>query len=395
MRIPYALAVHGDEELRAVVRVLKAHKTIQGKNIIAFEEKVAKLFGKRFGVMVNSGSSANLLAIELSALPEGSEIITPLLTFGTTLAPLVQKKLKPVFVDVKPGEYLADLGQVEEAIGPKTKALMIPLLLGNVPDMERLRRIARRHNLLFIEDSCDTLGAAFRGKPTGSYSDISTTSFYGSHIITAGGGGGMILVNNPEWARELKILRGWGRTSGVTESEAIEDRYSVRLGKIPYDAKFLFEKVGYNFLPLELSAAFGLAQLAKLPRFSKIRRKNFNALLSFFTGLDEFFILPRQHPRADTNWLAFPLTIRPEAPFKRFDLVKHLEERGVQTRPLFTGNALMHKAFKGISRRTPFSAYPHTDLITERSLVVGCHHGLEEKHIEYVKEVFSGFLRTV
>lgn len=392
LRVPYALAVHDDAELNAVTRVIKNHKTIRGEHIAEFENSVAEIFGKKFGVMVNSGSSANLLAVELLNLPEGSEVITPMLTFSTTLAPLLQKRLRPVFVDVLEGSYVVSPDQVLRALSKKTRALFIPSLLGNIPDLERLHKIAKDKKLHFIEDSCDTIGATFNGKPSGAYSDISTTSFYGSHVITAAGGGGMILVNNPDWARTLKILRGWGRTSAVTESEDIEARYQSRLGTLPYDSKFIFEKIGYNFLPLEISAAFGREQLKKLPKFHKIRKNNFAVLRSFLQRYGEFFIFPMQDPRVDTNWLAFPLTIRSGAPFSRMEIVKFLEENNIQTRPVFTGTVIKHPAFKNIPARFPFRSYPVADGITERGFVIGCHHGLEERHMAHLKDTFERFL---
>ena len=264
--------------------------------------------------MVNSGSSANLLAFEVLDIPEDSEVITPILTFATTLSPIIKKGLTPVFVDVEPETYIVNIDQIEQSITSKTKVLMIPSLLGNVPDMKRLRKIADENNLIFIEDSADTLGATFNDIPTGKFSDVSTTSFYGSHIITAAGEGGMICLNNSEWEKRGRILRGWGRSSAVTESENIDERYSSKLGGIPYDSKFIFEEIGYNFLPTEISAAFGLAQLKKLDRFKKIRNENFKKLEDFFSSFD-YFILPKRHKSAENAWLAFPLTIAPNSPF--------------------------------------------------------------------------------
>lgn len=394
LRVPYALAVHDKAEEKAVLGVIRNHKTIMGENVAEFERSVARVFGKKFGIMVNSGSSANLLAVETLNLPEGSEVITPMLTFSTTLAPLLQKRLRPVFVDVEEGSYLANIDQIEQVITKKTRAMIIPSLLGNIPDMERLQKIARKHKLYFVEDSCDTIGATYKGKPSGSYSDISTTSFYGSHIITAGGGGGMVSVNNPDWARTLKILRGWGRSSAVTESEDIEARYQNKLGNIPYDSKFMFEKVGYNFLPLEISAAFGREQLKKLSRFHAIRKKNFADLRGFLGRYEESFILPRQNQNVETNWLAFPLTIRAGAPFSRMQIVKFLENNNIQTRPVFTGTVIKHSAFKHVNARLPLPSYPVADAITERGFVVACHHGLEPKHIAHLKATLEAFLRN-
>ncbi len=392
LRVPYALAVHGNEEKLRVIKVLDEHRTNLGKETIEFEKNVAKAFGKKFGVMVNSGSSANFLAIELLNLPPKSEVITPLLTFSTTVSPLVQHGLIPVFADVDPGKYTVNVDQIEKLITKKTKALMIPLLLGNVPDMGRLKEIAKKHKLFFVEDSCDTLGATFNGKPTGAYSDITITSFFGSHIITAGGNGGMIMVNRADWKDKVNVLRGWGRSSALfAESENIEKRFKTKLGTIPYDAKFLFDEIGYNFLPNEMGSAFGNAQLEKLPKFRKIREYNFRYLINFFKKYEEFFILPKQDKKVSTQWLAFPLTIRASAPFSRLELVKYLEAENIQTRPIFTGNILKHPGFKNISHRIISGGCPVTDEVTERGFVIGCHHGLEEKHVEKIKRVFASF----
>ncbi len=390
-RVPYALATHDKEEEEAVLDVLRNHKTILGEKTKEFEKKVATLFGKKYGIMVNSGSSANLLAFELLSLPKRSEVITPVVTFSTTLSPIIQKQLIPVFVDIEPGSYLIDMDKMEDAIGENTKALMIPSLLGNVPDMKRIKKVADENSLIFIEDSCDTLGATFEGVPTGIYSDISTTSFYGSHVITAAGGGGMICVNDVEWYRKCKMLRGWGRSSAVDESEDIKKRFGVKLEGLPYDSKFIFEEIGYNFLPLEISAAFGLAQLKKLGTFSDIRRDNFLRLTEFFSQYD-YFILPKQLPSVKTPWLAFPLTIQSDAPFSRLDIVTYLEENGIQTRPVFTGNVLRQPAFKNIDYKNHDKDYPVANNIMKNSFVIGCHQAISQKHIMKIKQTIRTFL---
>jgi len=393
MRIPYALSVHGRQELNAVARVIREHKTAMGENTRRFEKGIASLFGKKSGVMVNSGSSANLLAFELLNLPRGSEVITPLLTFATTVAPILQKGLVPAFVDVGSGTYLANPAQIESRINKKTRALMIPSLIGNVPDMEALRALANKRGLFFIEDSCDTLGATFEQKPTGVYSDISTTSFYGSHIINAAGGGGMLCVNRPDWARRAMVLRGWGRSSSLFgESEELSKRFQARIGRIPYDAKFIFTEMGYNFLPLEISAAFGLEQLKKFPRFGAIRRRNFARLFKFFRRFEEFFVLPRQTPETRTSWLAFPLTIKRQAPFSRGEITTWLERHGIQTRPVFTGNILKQPAFRRIVRRAP-GRYPMTNYVMQQAFLIGCHQGLGARHLDYLENTFERFLK--
>jgi len=390
-RIPYAMAVHGQEEFDAVAEVLNTHKTIMGDKVKTFQERIAKLFGKKHGVMVNSGSSANLLAIEAINLPAGTEVITPAMTFSTTVAPLMQKGLVPVFTDAVEGTYLLNIDQVESLITPKTGALMVPSLLGNVPDYIRLQKIAKEHNLVLIEDSCDTLGATINDQPTGNFTDISTTSFYGSHIITAGGGGGMICVNDDAWLRKIMILRGWGRSSAADETEDIETRFSHELDGQPHDSKFIFEAAGYNFLPSEIGAAFGLAQVDKLPTFTATRLRNFNELLKFYQQYEDYFILPKQAPEVKTSWLAFPLTIKEGAPFARIDVMKYLEKNNVQTRPTFSGNLLRHPGFKQLASRG-VGDYPVSDNIMRHAFLTACHHGLSMEDIDYIKELMTAFI---
>jgi CDP-6-deoxy-D-xylo-4-hexulose-3-dehydrase len=395
MRVPYGLSVHGQEEIDAVVKVLKGN-TALGDNVKEFEKKIAKVFGKKYGVMVNSGSSANLLAFELLDLPRGSEVITPLLTFATTVAPIIQKGLVPVFIDVESDTFLIDIAQIEKNITKKTKALMIPSLMGNIPNLEKLAAIAKKHHLWLIEDSCDTLGGKFKNRPTGSYSHISTTSFYGSHIINGAGGGGMICVNNPKWVDRLVVMRGWGRQSSLfgekANSELLKNRFKGKVGDVPYDNKFIFSEIGYNFLPLELSAAFALVQLKKLPKFIAIRHENFSGLQKFFEKYEKYFILSRQTPQTKTVWLAFPLIIKPHAPFTRLELMTFLENNNIQTRPVFTGNILKQPGFKDIPHRVTKKGYPNTEYVMRNALVVGCHQGLIGEQITYIQKKFGEFL---
>tara|TARA_B110000014_G_scaffold229940_1_gene191119 strand:- start:323 stop:1528 length:1206 start_codon:yes stop_codon:yes gene_type:complete len=391
LRVPYGMAVHDIEEENAVLEIIKNKKTIMGDKVKQFEKEVSTLFGKKLGIMVNSGSSANLLAFEVLDIPENSEVITPILTFATTLSPIIKKGLTPVFVDVEPETYIVNIDQIEQSITSKTKALMIPSLLGNVPNMKRLKKIADDNNLIFIEDSADTLGATFDDIPTGKFSDISTTSFYGSHIITAAGEGGMICCNDEKIDEKCRILRGWGRSSAINESEKIEDRFSIKLDDIPYDSKFIFAQIGYNFLPTEISAAFGLIQLKKLNRFAQIRQKNFENLNSFFMS-EKFFKLPKQLPQVKTSWLAFPLTINSDAPFSRIEIVKYLESHGIQTRPVFTGNVLRQPAFKEINYKNMEREFDVANNIMRNSFLIGCNHGLNDEHLEKIKETFKSFL---
>lgn len=398
MRVPYGFSVHGQEEIDAVVKVLQGNTAI-GEHTKEFEKKISGLFSKKFGVMVNSGSSANLLAFELLNLPRGSEVITPILTFSTVLAPIIQKGLVPVFVDVDPSTYIINIKQVEKAISKKTKALMIPSLMGNIPQMKELAKLAKKHKLWFIEDSCDTIGAKYDGKATGTYSHISTTSFYGSHIINGAGGGGMVCVNDPKWHERLLVLRGWGRRSSLygekANSELLQNRFNKKLNGVVYDNKFTFSEIGYNFLPLEISAAFALEQFKKLPGFLAKRKDNFNELFQFFTeNHSKYFILPEQTPKTETAWLAFPLIIKPNAPFDRIEITTFLEKHGVQTRPVFTGDITKQPGFTKIAKRLAVPTFPNTQLIMKNAFVIACHHGLNKAQINYLKEKFTEFLAT-
>uniref|UniRef100_UPI00321F795B DegT/DnrJ/EryC1/StrS family aminotransferase n=1 Tax=Legionella sp. TaxID=459 RepID=UPI00321F795B len=361
IHVPYGKTVHGEEEIEAVVSVLRT-STQMGKHVREMEDKVATLFKKKHGIMVNSGSSANYLAVEIAELPAGSEVITPVLTFSTTVAPLIRNGLIPVFIDVEKGTFNIDANQVEAMITPKTRALMVPNLLGNLPNWKMLREIADKHNLIVIEDSADTLGATIDELSVGRFSDISTTSFYGSHVVNCAGNGGMLCVNEDRFASRAKLLRSWGRSSSLfVESEAIENRFNIQVDGIDYDAKFVFEALGYNLEPSEMGAAFGLVQLSKLPQNISAREQAFEQHLQFFSQYNDWFILPKQLPNSRTGLLAFPLTIKDSAPFSRKELQIFLEKRNIQTRTVFTGNILRQPGFSKIQRRESANGYPNAD----------------------------------
>ena len=271
--------------------------------------------------------------------------------------------------------------------------MLIPSLMGNVPDYVELQLIAERNKLWLIEDSCDTLGAKIDDKYTGTFTDISTSSFYASHIITTGGHGGMVAFHRDDWVDKAKTLISWGRSSARNETEDINVRFNVSVDGIPYDAKFVFEEVGYNFQSTDIDAAFGLGQLKKFQDRFEIRKSNFNKLYDFFRKYEEFFVLPIQSPRVDTCWLAFPLTIRDNAPFRRRDLAIHFETNGIQTRPFFTGNVMRHPAFKNKPSRKAATGYANADLIMRGSLVIGCHHAMNQEQIDYIKDIFVDFIK--
>ncbi len=394
IHVPYGKTVHGEEEIEAVVSVLRT-STQMGKHVREMEEKVANSFSKQHGIMVNSGSSANYLAIEILDLPAGSEVITPALTFSTTVAPLVKNGLIPAFVDVEPGTFNIDANQVEAMISPKTKAMMIPNLLGNLPNWKVLRELANKHNLILIEDSADTLGATIDGQPVGRFTDLSTTSFYGSHVVNCAGNGGMLCVNEQRLNERAKLLRSWGRSSSLfVESEAIENRFNIQVDGIDYDAKFVFEALGYNLEPSEMGAAFGLVQLSKLAQNIKSREQAFDQHTKFFSKYKEWFILPKQLPDSKTGWLAFPLTIKDSSPFSRKELQIFLEKRNIQTRTVFTGNILRQPGFSKIDRRESATGYPHADQVMRGGILLGCHHGLTPEMMAHIHQSFEEFVKV-
>lgn len=390
-KIYYAQAVYGDEEIAAVVECLQKGWLGMGNSVAEFEDKVAKIFGKSHGKVVNSGSSANYLALKVLHLPEGSEVITPACTFATTYSTILLNNLVPVVADSVLGNYNLDLSKLEAMRSPKTKAVLVPHTLGNLNDMKTISEFCKAHNLYFIEDSCDTIGGKFAGNPTGMLSHVTTSSFYASHHITAGGGGGIICVSDPEFARHGYAYREWGRAA-QDDNEDLHNRFTEEHTGIHYDKKFTYTHMGHNFKPVEMMFAFGLVQLQKLDEVIQIRRKNFDALRNFFARDEEFFILPEEHPMAEVTWLAFPLTIRDGVPFSRFDILAFLEDRNIQTRLLFSGNILRHPAYKDKPHRV-VGTLANADKVMRDSFVIGAHHGMNKAMTDYIEETVTEFLK--
>ena len=397
MRVLYAEAVYGEEEIEAVTKVLRdnPHHLIDGPLVKQFERHVSALFGKPLGLMVNSGSSANTLAIASLGLEPGTEVITPALTFSTTVAPLVQQGLIPAFVDVEPDTYVIDPDQIEPMIGPRTRAMIIPNLIGNIADWAKIAQIAEKFGLTVIEDSADTIGSLYNGKTTGEYSRIATSSFYASHIVTAAGFGGMVCFKDQATYRKAKQLRGWGRSSSLCdESEATNDRFNIVIDGVEYDSKFVFGDIGYNFLPSEISAAFGLIQLERLDDYGARRERHFQHLRVFFSQYEDWFILPRQQSETRTYWLALPLIVRPQAPFTRRELQIHFESNGIQTRTVFTGNILRQPGFDRIAHKADAAGYPNADRVMAGGILLGCHQGMDQAQLGHVCDVFRSFAES-
>ncbi len=397
-RIPYAGSIHDEREVEAVLDVLRGGSQALriGKNVRAFEQGVAELFGKRRGIMCNSGSSALYLAVELLGLEPGDEVITSAVTFSTDIAPLVRSGIVPVLVDVEPDTFNIDVGAIEPMIGPRTRAILVPNLIGNAPDWDVIRGIADRHDLRVIEDSCDALGTTLRGTPTGLRSDISVTSFALSHIITAAGTGGMVCVDDPDLADRCLLLRRWGRRSEVqlfgSEKGTGSRFFSSIEGDLEYDNLFIFDEVGWNFEPSELSAAFGVVQLEKLPENLARRKRNFDRLVQKFSQRPDVFGLPRTTDDLDTAWHMFPVMIRPGSGVRRSEFQEHMERNGIDTRMVWTGNVTRQPAFSSVTWRLPEGGLPNADRVMGQGLVLPSNHGLDDEDVDYIWTTAEAFL---
>jgi len=394
-KIYYGKAVYNSKEINAVINVLKKEglSLVDGKNVKKLEKTVSKMFGKKYGLMVNSGSSANLLGLSSFNFKKGSEIITPNLTFSTTIAPIYQLGLIPHFIGVEKNKFLADPTQIEKCINKKTVALMIPNLLGNIADWKKIFKIAKKYNLKVIEDSADTIGYKINKKNTGKYSDVVTNSFYASHIINGAGTGGIVCFNDFNLYQRAKLLRGWGRSSATfNESENINKRFNIKVSGIDYDAKYIFSDLGYNFLPSELSAAFALEQIKKLKNNIDLRNKNFDFLKNFFSNYPKYFDLPEQNIGVRTPWLAFPLVIKKNKFFNRRDMQIFFEKNNIQTRTIFTGNILRQPVMKNKVYKKHPSCDSEADNVMKNGILIGCHQGMNKSELNYICNTFKKFI---
>jgi len=393
-KIPYGQNVYDSKEINAVLQTLKK-STQMGKSVDNFEKKISGLFSKKFGLMVNSGSSALILALKVMDFKKDSEVITPCLNFGTAVSSIMLSNLKPVFVDCEIETLQIDIKKIKEKITKKTKALLIPNLIGNLPNWREIRKLANKFKLMVIEDSADTLGATINNKPSGRFSDISITSFYGSHIISCAGNGGMLLTNDKSFFTRAKVLRSWGRMSTlIKDSENINKRLGIKLKGYDYDRKFVFSEAGYNFEPSEVGASFGLIQLKKFRKFNMLRNRNFKLHYDFFKKLNNYFIVPKIEKNVKTNFLAYPIILKENLNFSRKEIQIYLEKNNIQTRPIFSGNTLRHPAFSClINNVNKLNSFKNSDYIMKYGLLVGCHQGLKEKDILYIHSKILKFIK--
>jgi CDP-6-deoxy-D-xylo-4-hexulose-3-dehydrase len=397
-RIEYAGSVHDEREIEAVLAVLRGGPTALriGRNVRAMEERVAALFGKRRGVMCNSGSSAIYLAVEVLGLEPGDEVVTSAVTFSTDVAPVLRAGAVPAFVDVTADTFQIDVDGIEAMIGPRTKAILAPNLIGNAPDWDVIRAIADRHGLRTVEDSCDALGLTLRGTPTGTRADISLTSFALSHIITAAGTGGMVCFDDDDLADRALLLRRWGRRSEVQlfgSKKGVDTRFFSSIeGDLEYDNLFIFDEVGWNFEPSEISAAFGLVQLDKLAANLARRRRSFELTSSHFARWPELFVLPRLTDGVETGWHMFPVIIDGASGIRRAEFQQWMERHGVDTRMVWTGNAARQPAFRDRPFRQPAGGLPNADRVMEWGVVLPNNHSMTDDDCHYIGECVEGFV---
>jgi CDP-6-deoxy-D-xylo-4-hexulose-3-dehydrase len=387
---PNKFEAYGEEEIQAVIKCLRDGWLAPGPRTLQFEREVAASFGKKDGIFVNSGSSANVLSLKLCSLKAGDEVITPACTFSTTVAPLVQLGLEAVFCDVETIRFVPSIEQCMEKVTAKTRCMFLPNLAGSKPDWAGLRAAITaigRHEgpdrIWLVEDSCDTMTCT-------PESDVSVISFYASHVITAGGTGGMAMFNEPHM-RDLGLqYRDWGRMG--TNSEDPSERFGHQVDGIDYDFKFLYGVIGYNFKGCEMNASFGLIQMQKLSEFLKIRRENVSRFMQNMK--DTPFILPDDSPDFDPepNWLAFPMLVPPE--WKRKELLHWIEANGIQTRVFFAGNVCRHPAYKMYADVK--DQFPNSDIIMRDCFMLGAHHGLTTDDVDYMcsilKEYYPGIM---
>ncbi len=401
--VRYAGRVFDEKEIINLVDSSLDFWLTSGRYAEEFESKFAQYFDVSDAILVNSGSSANLVALSTLTSPKlgdrrlkpGDEIVTVAAGFPSTVAPIVQNNLIPVFVDINLGTYDAIPGQLKEAIGPKTRAIFLAHTLGNPFDVDAVLELVKKHDLWLIEDNCDSLGSKYRERLTGTFGHLSTVSFYPAHHITTGEGG-CVVTNDEELARIARSFRDWGRDCYCNpgESNTCGKRFSQQFGTLPpgYDHKYVYSHIGYNLKMTDMQASIGVAQLDKLEWFVRRRKENFDRLYSGLIPYQNKIILPEATPHSDPSWFGFLLTVKEDAGFSRNKLTSFLEQNGIETRNLFCGNLIRQPAFLGIKKRQ-FGDLKNTDLIMNNTFFIGLFPGIGKAQIDYILEVFEEFFK--
>jgi CDP-4-dehydro-6-deoxyglucose reductase, E1 len=401
--VPVSGKVFDADELRLLVDASLDFWLTTGRYAGRFEREFARTMGVRECVLTNSGSSANLLAVSALTSPKlgdrrlvpGDEVITVAAGFPTTLNPILQNGLVPVFVDVTVPTYNVDPSLLDAALSPRSRAVMLAHTLGNPFDLAAVAAFAERHGLWLIEDCCDAVGSTFGGRRAGTFGHLATTSFYPAHHITMGEGGA-VLTDDPKLRTLVESFRDWGRDCWCAPGcdNTCGKRFDRQLGELPsgYDHKYTYSHIGYNLKMTDMQAAVGVAQLAKLPGFIEARRRNFDALRDGLRDLEEFFILPEATPGSEPSWFGFPIAVRPEAPFTRNQAVRFLEDRRIATRLLFGGNLLRQPAYRDAVYRVA-SPLDRTDFVMNQVLWIGVYPGITSAMRDYMVEALHGACR--
>jgi len=401
--VPVSGRVFDDAEIKHLVEAALDFWLTTGRFAAQFEREFARFFGLRHAMLVNSGSSANLLALSCLTSPKlgeralrpGDEVITVAAGFPTTVNPIFQNQLVPVFVDIHIPTYNIDADQLEAALSDRTRAIMLAHTLGNPFDAQRVVDFARRHQLWLIEDCCDAVGATYQGKKVGTFGDLATVSFYPAHHITMGEGG-CVLTDNSKLKTLVESFRDWGRDCWCEpgKDNTCGKRFGWQLGELPegYDHKYTYSHIGYNLKATDMQAAIGVAQLAKLPAFIEARRRNFQVLWQGLSDLAEFFILPQATPGSDPSWFGFPITVADDAPFTRNDLVQFLEQRKIGTRLLFGGNLIRQPAYSDKKYRVVDNLI-NTDKALHDTFWIGVYPGLTKQMLDFIISSIHDFIK--
>lgn len=400
--VPVSGRVFDEEEVQLLVDSSLDFWLTTGRFADQFEREFAKFIGIREAILVNSGSSANLLAISALTsdklgdrkLIPGDEVITLAAGFPTTVNPIIQNSLVPVFIDVHIPTFNADVSQLEAAVSERTRAIIFAHTLGNPFDLDTVTAFAKKHNLWLIEDCCDAVGSTYRGQKVGTFGDLATVSFYPAHHITMGEGG-CVLTNKPLLRTIVESFRDWGRDCWCAPGKAntCGKRFDWQLGELPhgYDHKYIYSHIGYNLKATDMQAAVGVAQLKKLPGFIEARKKNFATLLAALSELEDFFVLPEATPGSDPSWFGFPLMVRSDAPFGRTELVTFLEQKKIASRMIFGGNLVRQPAYQSIRYRV-VGNLANADRTMNQAFWIGVYPGLTAEALQYVATSFHSFV---
>jgi CDP-4-dehydro-6-deoxyglucose reductase, E1 len=402
MKIPFAGRVFDSEELVNLVDSSLDFWLTAGKYALEFEQEFADFMGVEYSLLVNSGSSANLVALSTLTSPKlgekrlkkGDEVITVAAGFPTTVNPIIQNGLLPVFIDIDMSNYNILVEDIEKAITPKTKAIMIAHTLGNPFDLDAIMKIVAKYNLYLIEDTCDAVGSTYNGKKVGSFGHLATVSFYPAHHMTMGEGGA-VLTNDEELMKIATSFRDWGRDCYCApgSDNTCGRRFSMQFGDMPYgyDHKYIYTHIGYNLKVTDMQAAVGLAQLKKLPNFIEKRKENFRQLKSGLLKHENILLLPTATPNSDPSWFGFPITVKANANFTRNQLTQYLEKHGIMTRLVFAGNITKQPAYSDIEKRV-IGDLTNTDNIMNNTFFIGVYPEIDKPHLDYMLEIFDRFM---